>query len=51
MESIVLQEERETPDAELLQVEEAVAERACPGLTMFTGGSRLDDGMAWYGVG
>ena len=54
MESIVLLEEPETVDAELLQEEEteakAEAEKARPGLTMSTDGSRLDDGAAGYAV-
>ena len=47
--STVLLEERESLDAELLQ-EEAEAEKARPGLTMFTGGLRLDDGATGYAV-
>jgi len=47
-ESIVLLEEPETLDAELLQGKEdetkAEAEKARPGPTMFTDGSRLEDG-------
>jgi len=50
----VLLEEPKTFDAELVQAEEAEAkaevERARPGLTMFTDGSRLDDGGAGYAV-
>jgi len=53
-ESTVLLEEPETLDAELLQEEEAEAkaeaERTRPGLTMFTDGSRLDDGATGYSV-
>jgi len=53
-ESTVLLEEPETLDAELLQEEEAEAkaeaERTRPGLTMFTDGSRLDDGVTGYSV-
>ena len=43
-------EEPETLDTELLQEEEAEAEKSRPGLTMFTDGSRLDDGAAGYAV-
>jgi len=47
-------QEPETLDAELLQEEEdeakAEAERARPGLTMFTDGSRMEDGAAGYSV-
>jgi len=47
-------QEPETLDAELLQEEEAEAraeaKRIRPGLTMFTGGSRLDDGATGYSV-
>jgi len=54
VESTVLCEEPETLDAELLQEEEAeaktAAERERPGLTMFTDGSRLDNGAAGYAV-
>ena len=54
VESTVLREEPETLDAELLQEEEAeakvAAEKERPGLTMFTDGSRLDDGAAGYAV-
>jgi len=53
-ESTVLLEAPETLDAELLQEEEAEAkaeaEKARPGLTMLTDGSRLDDGAAGYAV-
>jgi len=53
-EGTVLLEESETLDAELLQEEEAEAkaeaERARPGLTMFTDGSRLDNGATGYAV-
>jgi len=53
-ESTALLEESETLDAELRQEEEAEAkaeaEKARPGLTMFTEGSRLDDGAAGYAV-
>ena len=53
-ESTVLLEEPETLDAELLQEEEAEAkveaEKVRPGLTMFTDGSRLDDGAVGYAV-
>ena len=53
-ESTVLLEEPETLEAELLQEEEAEAkaeaEKVRPGLTMFTNGSRLDDGAAGYAV-
>jgi len=50
----VLLEDPETLDAELLQDEEeeakAEAERARPGLTMFTDGSRLDNRATGYAV-
>jgi len=50
----VFLEEAETFDAELLQEEEAEAEaeaeRARPGLTMFTDGSRMEDGATEYAV-
>jgi len=53
-ERAVLLEELETLDAELLQEEEveakAPAEGTRPGLTMFTDGSRLDDGATGYSV-
>jgi len=53
-ESTILLEEPETLDAELLQEEEAEAraevEKDRPGLTMFTDGSRLDDGAAGCAV-
>jgi len=53
-ESTILLEEPETLDVELLQEEEAEgkaeAEKGRPGLTMFTDGSRLDDGGAGYAV-
>ena len=53
-ESTVLLEEAETLDTELLQEEEAEAkaeaEKARPGLTMFTDGLRLDDGATGYAV-
>jgi len=49
-ESTVLLEEPESLDAELLQEEEAEAEKVPPGLTMFTDGSRLDDGAAGYAM-
>jgi len=53
-ERTVLLEEPETLDAELLQEEEAEAKAAAegtrPGLTMFTDGSRLDDGATGYSV-
>jgi len=53
-ERIVLLEEPETLDAELLQEKEAEAKAAAegtrPGLTMFTDGSRLDDGATGYSV-
>jgi len=53
-ESTVLLEEPKPLDAELLREEEAEAkaeaEKARPGLTMFTDGSRLDDGAAGYAV-
>jgi len=51
-ERTVLLEEPETFDAVLLQEEEeeakVEAEKARPGLTMFTDGSRLDSGAAGY---
>ena len=53
-EETVLQEDPETMDAELMQEEEEEAkkeaEKACPGLTVFTDGSRLEDGAAGYAV-
>jgi len=53
-EGTVLLEEAEAFDAELLQEEEAEAkaeaERARPGLTMFTDGSRMEDGATGYAV-
>ena len=53
-ENIVLLESPETLDGELVQEEEAEAkeeaEKARPGLTMFTDGSRLDNGAAGYAV-
>jgi len=53
-ETTVLLEEPETLDAELLQEEEAEAKaeagKTRPGLTMFTDGSRLDDGAAGHVV-
>jgi len=53
-ESTVLLEEPETFEEELLQEEEAEAkaeaERTRPWLTMFTDGSRLDDGAIGYSV-
>jgi len=53
-ESIVLLEEPQTLDAELIQEEEAEAkgdaEKPRSGLTMFTDGSRLDDGATGYAV-
>ena len=53
-ENIVLLEDPETLDTELVQEEEAEAkaeaEKARPGLTMFTDGSRLDDGAVGYAV-
>ena len=53
-ESTVLLEEPVTLDAELLQEEEAEAkaeaEKNRPGLTMFTDGSRLDNGVTGYAV-
>jgi len=53
-EGTVLLEDPETLDAELLQDEEeeakAEAERARPGLTMFTDGSRLDNRATGYAV-
>ena len=52
-ESIVLLEEPETLNAELLQEEgaevKAEAEKARAGLTMFTDGSRMEDGAAGCG--
>jgi len=52
IESIVLLEEPESLDGEPLQEEEAEAkaevEKARPGLTMFTDGSRMEDGAAGY---
>jgi len=54
VESTVLLEEPETLDAELLQEEEAeakaAAEKERPGLTMFTDGSRLDNGADGHAV-
>ena len=54
VESTVLLEEPEAFDTELLQEEEAEAmaeaEKTRPGLTMFTDGSRLDDGASGYAV-
>jgi len=50
MESTVLLEEPETLDAELLQEEEAEAEKERPGLTVFTDGSRIEDGATGYAV-
>jgi len=53
-EETVLLEEPETFDAALIQEEEEEAkkeaEKARPGLTMFTDGSRLDNGAAGYAV-
>ena len=53
-ESTVLLEELEALNAELLQEEEAEAkaeaEKARPGLTMFTDGSRMENGAAGYAV-
>ena len=53
-ENTVLLEEPATVGAELLQEEEdeakAAAERVRPGLTMFTDGSRLEDGATGYAV-
>jgi len=53
-ERTLLLEEPETLDAELQQEEEAEAmaeaERARPGLTMFTDGSRLDNGETGFSV-
>jgi len=50
----VLLEEVEVFDVELLQEEEAEvkaeAERAWPGLTMFTDGSRMENGAIGYAV-
>ena len=54
VESTVLLEEPESPNAELLQEEVAEAkaepDKREPGLTMFTDGSRLDNGAARYSV-
>jgi len=52
MESTVLLEEPETLDAELLQEGEveAKAEKERRGLTMFAGGSQLDDGATGFAV-
>jgi len=53
VESTVFLEELETLGAELLLEEveaKAEAEKARPGLTMFTDGSRLDDGATGYAV-
>ena len=51
-ESSVLLVKTETLDAKLLRQEEAEAkaevEKPRPGLTVFTDGSRLDDGAAGY---
>jgi len=53
-EMTVLLEEPEALDAETIQADEktakAEAERIKPGLTMFTGGSRLDSGATGYAV-
>jgi len=53
-ERTVLLEEPDALDADVLQEEEvqakAEAERSRPGLTMFTDGSRLDDGATGYSV-
>jgi len=53
-EATVLLEEPETFDAELIQEEreeaKKEADKARPGLTMFTDGSRLEDGAAGYAV-
>jgi len=53
-EGTVLLEEPEALNAELLQEEEAEAtaeaEKARPGLTMYTDGSRMEDGAAGYAV-
>jgi len=53
-ESIVLLEEPETLDAvpsqEAHEEAKAEAEKARPGLTMFTDGSRMEDGAAGYSV-
>jgi len=53
-EETVLLEEPETLDAELIQEEEEEAkkdaEKTRPGLTMFTDGSRMDDGAAGYTI-
>jgi len=52
-ESTVLLEEPETLEVELLQEEaeaKAEAEKARPGLTMFTDGSRMEDRAAGYAV-
>jgi len=50
----VLLEEPRILDATLVQEEEdeakAEAEKARPGLTMFTDGSRMEDGAAGYAV-
>jgi len=54
VESTVLLEEPETLDAVLIQEEEAEAkmeaEKTQPGLTMFTDGSRMEDGAAGFAV-
>ena len=54
VESTVLLEEPETLDAVLIQEEEAEAkmeaEKTRPGLTMFTDGSRMEDGAAGFAV-
>ena len=54
METTVLLEEPEAQDAETIQEDEkaakAEAERSRPGITMFTDGSRLDDGATGYAV-
>src|SRR3978361_2124381 len=53
-ETTVLLEEPEALDAETIQEDEASgeaeAERMRPGITMFTDGSRLDDGATGYAV-
>jgi hypothetical protein len=53
-ETTVLLEEAETLDAETIQEDEksakAEAEGVRPGITMFTDGSRLDDGTTGYAV-
>ena len=53
-ERAVLLKEPETLDVELLQEEEAEAKEEAgktrPGLTMFTDGSKLDDGATGYSV-